>query len=352
NGVYVVVGGLTGLGFETVKFIAENGGGCIAILSRKSPSKEKQDELKALEQRYKGSKVVFVQCDVTSTSDAEKAFRTIANISAGSPVKGVFQSAVVLHDGHVETLTLADFQKVLSPKVAGTLNLHWATRGQELDYFVCYSSVTSFLGNSTQANYAAANSFLDVFCLYRRNCGLAGQAINWGALNLGILLNQTHIQNVLESKGIDILQVDEIHDYLRKSLLLNKPQQAVVKLNFQTLLTHVFTRIVSLKSRFVSLMSEELRSKIETSEETQVQDTALIKSEDYIISLVSDLTRLKPDELTMNTPLSSLGMDSMLAMTIQNRVFRERKVDIPLLKLLDPHTTLSNLVLVLEETSN
>ncbi|XP_014800362.1 PREDICTED: phthiocerol/phenolphthiocerol synthesis polyketide synthase type I PpsD-like [Calidris pugnax] len=352
NGVYVVVGGLTGLGFETVKFIAENGGGCIAILSRKSPSKEKQDELKALEQRYKGSKVVFVQCDVTSTSDAEKAFRTIANISAGSPVKGVFQSAVVLHDGHVETLTLADFQKVLSPKVAGTLNLHWATRGQELDYFVCYSSVTSFLGNSTQANYAAANSFLDVFCLYRRNCGLAGQAINWGALNLGILLNQTHIQNVLESKGIDILQVDEIHDYLRKSLLLNKPQQAVVKLNFQTLSTHVFTRIVSLKSRFVSLMSEELRSKIETSEETQVQDTALIKSEDYIISLVSDLTRLKPDELTMNTPLSSLGMDSMLAMTIQNRVFRERKVDIPLLKLLDPHTTLSNLVLVLEETSN
>ncbi|NXX10074.1 ATX synthase, partial [Larus smithsonianus] len=180
NAVYVVVGGLTGLGFETVKFIAENGGGCIAILSRKSPSNEKQEEMKALQQQYKGSKVSFVQCDVTSTSDVEKAFQSIANIFARSPIKGVFQSAVVLHDGHVEALTLADFQKVLSPKVAGTLNLHWATRGQELDYFVCYSSVTSFLGNSTQANYAAANSFLDVFCLYRRNCGLSGQSINWG----------------------------------------------------------------------------------------------------------------------------------------------------------------------------
>ncbi|NWU50852.1 RADS1 synthase, partial [Dromas ardeola] len=180
DAVYVVVGGLTGLGFETVKFIAENGGGCIAILSRKIPSNEKQEEMKALQQQYKGSKVAFVQCDVTSTSDVEKAFQSIANIFAGSPIKGVFQSAVVLHDGHVEALTLADFQKVLSPKVAGTLNLHWATRGQELDYFVCYSSVTSFLGNSTQANYAAANSFLDVFCLYRRNCGLSGQSINWG----------------------------------------------------------------------------------------------------------------------------------------------------------------------------
>ncbi|NXX58216.1 RADS1 synthase, partial [Scopus umbretta] len=180
NAVYVVVGGLTGLGFETVKFIANNGGRCIAILSRKNPSNEKQEEMKALQQQYEGSKVVFVQCDVTSTSDVEKAFQSIAKIFAGSPVKGVFQSAVVLHDGRLEVLNLADFQKVLNPKVAGTLNLHLATRGQELDYFVCYSSVTSFLGNSTQANYAAANSFLDVFCLYRRNHGLSGQSINWG----------------------------------------------------------------------------------------------------------------------------------------------------------------------------
>ncbi|XP_074754067.1 phthioceranic/hydroxyphthioceranic acid synthase-like [Athene noctua] len=352
NAVYVVAGGLTGLGFETVKFIAENGGGCIAILSRKIPDNEKQEEMKALQQQYKGSKVVSVQCDVTSTSDVEKAFQSIANIFAGSPIKGVFQSAVVLHDGHLEVLTLSDFQKVLSPKVAGTLNLHWATRGQELDYFVCYSSVTSFLGNSTQANYAAANSFLDVFCLYRRNCGLSGQSINWGALNLGILLNQKHIQNILASKGIDILQVHEIHEYLRKSLLMNNPQQAVTKLNFQALLHHVFSRIPALKSRFMSLLSEEFGNQPETSEETQDQDTALIKSEDYITSLVSDLTRLNRDELTMNTRLSSLGIDSMLAMTIQNRVFQERKVDIPLLKLLDPHTTLSSIVVVLEETSN
>ncbi|XP_069715553.1 phthioceranic/hydroxyphthioceranic acid synthase-like [Phaenicophaeus curvirostris] len=354
NAVYVVVGGLTGLGFETVKFIAKNGGGCIAILSRKNPSTEKQEEMKALQQQYKGSKVVFVQCDVTSTSNVEKAFQSIANIFAGSPVKGVFQSAVVLHDGYLEVLNLADFQKVLSPKVAGTLNLHWATRGQELDYFVCYSSVTSFLGNATQANYAAANSFLDIFCLYRRNCGLTGQSINWGALNLGVLLNQNQIQNLLGSKGIGILQVNEIHEYLRQSLLVNNPQQAVVKLNFQALFNHLFSRITSLKSRFVSLMTEEFRDKVEIHGENQIQqqDTALMKSEDYITSLVSDFTGKSPDELTMNTPLLSLGVDSMLAMTIQNRVFQERKVDVPLVILLDPHTTLSSLVVVLEETND
>ncbi|XP_032039334.1 highly reducing polyketide synthase PKS6-like [Aythya fuligula] len=352
NAVYVVAGGLTGLGFETVKFIAKNGGGCIAILSRKNPSNEKQEEMKALQQQYEGSKIVFVQCDITSTNEVEKAFQSIVKLFVGSPIKGVFQSAVVLHDGRLEVLKLADFQKVLSPKVAGTVNLHWATKGHELDYFVCYSSVTSFLGNSTQANYAAANSFLDVFCLYRRNCGLSGQSINWGALNLGVLFNQDQIQNILASKGIDVLQVHEIHEYLRKSLLINNPQQAVVKFNFQTLFNHVFSRILSLKSRFRSLMSEEFRNKPEISEKTQDQGPALVKSEDYITSLVGELTGLTPDELTMNTLLSSLGIDSMLALTIQNRVFQERKVDIPLLKLLDPHTTLSSLVVVLEDATN
>ncbi|XP_010005332.1 PREDICTED: probable polyketide synthase 1 [Chaetura pelagica] len=352
NAVYIVVGGLTGLGFETVKFIAGNGGGCIVILSRKIPSNEKQEEMKALQQQYEGSKIVFVQCDVVSGSDVEKAFQSIAKLFPGTPIKGVFQSAVVLHDGRLEVLNLADFQKVLNPKVAGTLNLHLATRGQELDYFVCYSSVASFLGNSSQANYAAANSFLDVFCLYRRNCGLSGQSINWGALNLGLLHNRKHIQNILGSKGIDILQVPEVSEYLRKTVLINNPQQAVIKFNFQVMLHNVLARIISLKSRFKSLISEEFGSRLETSEETGAQVTTLIKSEDYVTSLVSDLTGLSPDELTMNTPLASLGIDSMLAMTIQNRVFQERQVDIPLLKLLDPHTTLSSLVVVLKETSN
>ena len=66
----------------------------------------------------------------------------------------------------------------LNPKVAGAVNLHLETRGQELDYFVRYSSRSAFLGNAMQANYAAANSFLDVFCHYPRSCGLSGQSIN------------------------------------------------------------------------------------------------------------------------------------------------------------------------------
>nr|XP_032642069.1 highly reducing polyketide synthase PKS6-like [Chelonoidis abingdonii] len=352
NAVYIVAGGLTGLGFETVKFIAQNGGGCIAILSRSNPSSEKQEEIKALQNQSEGSRIVSLQCNVISSSQVEKAMSSIDKIFPKSPIKGVFHSAVVLHDGCLEALNLSHFEKVLSPKVAGVINLHRATRGQELDYFVCYSSVTSFLGNSTQANYAAANSFLDVFCHYRRNCGLSGQSINWGALNLGLLVNQNKIQNILESKGIDILQVHEIYEYLKKILILNNPQQAVVKLNFGTLSNHVLSRIASLKSRFRTLISEEFGSKLELSEQGTPQNLSPVNSEDYITSLVSHLSSTNVSDLTMNTSLASLGMDSMLAMTLQNRIFHDRRVEIPLVKLLDPHTTMSSLVRLLEESSN
>ncbi|XP_075443768.1 phthioceranic/hydroxyphthioceranic acid synthase-like [Ascaphus truei] len=229
DAVYIVTGGLTGLGFETVKFIAQHGGGHIVILSRRKPSTEMQQQMKMVENDNKRTRVVAVQCDVVVYCNVMEAINSIEKSFPKIPIKGVFHSAVILHDAFLEKLNMSLFEKVLSPKVAGTVNLHRATSQKELDFFVCYSSIASFLGNTGQANYAAANSFLDTFCHYRRNVGLAGQSINWGALNLGLLKNKETIQTFLEKKGIILLDSSEVHDYLKKSLMLNNPQQAVMK---------------------------------------------------------------------------------------------------------------------------
>ncbi|XP_054846933.1 uncharacterized protein LOC129337356 [Eublepharis macularius] len=351
NAVYIVIGGLTGLGFETVRFIAENGGGCIVILSRRNPSAEKQEEIRVLQHQSKGSRIISLQCNVIFRSDVEKAVRAISSIFPKCPIKGVFHGAVVLHDGSVEALTVSDFEEVFSPKVAGAMNLHHATQGQDLDYFVCYSSVASFLGNSMQANYAAANSFLDLFCHYRRNCGLAAQSINWGALNLGLLQNRNEIQNLLESKGIAILQVNDFHEYLKRCLILNNPQQAVVRLNFKTLYGNSIAQNPAFRSRMYSVLKEVLYKNAELSEQIMRDNLPPEKSEDYIMSLLNQLTGADPSDITVDTSLLSLGMDSMLAMTLRNHIFQEQQVDIPLVKLLDPNTTVLSLALLLEERS-
>lgn len=80
--------------------------------------------------------------------------------------------------------------KALAPKVwdgrlAFCINSHRPPRGYPplgaLDFFVCFSSTASLLGNVAQANYAAANAFLDAFAAYRQAQKLPALTINWSA---------------------------------------------------------------------------------------------------------------------------------------------------------------------------
>ncbi|XP_042327023.1 mycocerosic acid synthase-like polyketide synthase [Sceloporus undulatus] len=353
NAVYIITGGLTGLGLETVKFVAQNGGGRIVILSRRNPSAEVQKELNDLQDHCKWSRIVSLQCNVIFFSEVEKAMKSISKFFPNYPVKGIFHSAMVLHDGNLEALTMSHFEEVLNPKIAGAINLHRAVQGQELDHFVCYSSFLSFLGNATQSNYAAANSFLDLFCCYRRNNGFSGQSINWGALNLGVLQAQHQSQsNALHTKGLEDVQVNDIHEYLRRSLILNNPQQAIVKLNFQTLACHVLSQNLSLKSRFYNLISEEMCRNPELNGGAASSNLSLDGPVDYITSLLKTLMDIIPGDLSLHTPLSSLGIDSTLAFVLQNRILVERRVKIPLAKLLDPCSTVATLILHLKANSN
>uniref|UniRef100_A0A672J6Q8 Ketoreductase domain-containing protein n=1 Tax=Salarias fasciatus TaxID=181472 RepID=A0A672J6Q8_SALFA len=179
--VYIVSGGLSGLGFETVKFISQRGGEYIVILSRSKPKPDVQQEILNVEKQC-GNSITSMECDISVSEHVHKVISAINLKFPGCPIRGVFHSAVVLRDGLIETLDRSLYEEVFRPKVNGVLNLHHATQKCELDYFVCYSSISAFLGNPSQTNYAAANTFLDLFCQYRRKLGLPGQSINWGEI--------------------------------------------------------------------------------------------------------------------------------------------------------------------------
>ncbi|KAI4806283.1 hypothetical protein KUCAC02_017112 [Chaenocephalus aceratus] len=255
------------------------------------------------------------------------------------PIKGVFHSAAVLHDALIENLDESLFRKVLQPKVCGALNLHYATLHNKLDFFVCYSSISSFIGNASQCNYAAANSFLDSFCHYRRNLGLAGQSINWGPLNLGLLLNKDNFQQFLEEKGMMVMDVCYVQKALETCLVMNRPQQVICKFNFKNLHIHVLSQNASLRERLSALVEMEFKDYLNN--EPRVQH--LSSPHESVRRIVSDISNVSVDELDDDSTLCGLGIDSMLAMTLQNKIFQETGVNVPLVKILDPNSTLATL---------
>ncbi|XP_063309217.1 uncharacterized protein LOC134609475 [Pelobates fuscus] len=348
DAVYIVTGGLTGLGFETVKFIVQNDGGHVVILSRRSLTHEMHQGIAKIQNEQADIKITAIQCDITSYSEVMEAINSIQKIFPNIPIKGIFHSAVVLHDGILESLNLSLFEKVLRPKVDGAINLHHATIKQELDYFVCYSSVASFVGNAAQANYAASNSFLDIFCQYRRNMGLSGQSINWGAINLGLLHNRDNLHKLLQARGILLFTKDDIHTHLKKCLRLNTCQQGVVKFDFQTLQNNWTSRISTLNMRLSRVVAESISNASNTTKPTVSSKCSDVGTDEYVLLIVSELTSVSSCDITPDTLLNSLGIDSMLGMTLQSRIFQDKNLNIPLVRLLDPSTTLSTIILILK----
>ena len=315
TGGYLITGGFGVIGMQTAEYLVENGVTTLWLLGRGLPNQEVRERLDILEQR--GTQVHCVQADISDRSALVELFNTIPK----NELKGVIHAAGTLENAVLMDLDWQKMETVFQAKIQGAWNLHELTQDYDLDHFILYSSIGSIFGPIAQANYAAANSFMDQLALNRQQMGLAGLAINWGAWSeAGLAQKHAEKSQVLAMQGIELITPEQGRRLI-KQIFDEQGQIVVLPINWEESVSQMGRELLikDLKhgnNYSVTMIKDYTQWKEEllTKPEGEQLDDMIV----FVTQIVAKVLGGKEADLDVSTGFFDLGMDSLTSVELRN----------------------------------
>ncbi|MFC9948906.1 type I polyketide synthase, partial [Streptomyces pratensis] len=351
-GTVLVTGASGALGGVVARhLVVERGVRDLLLVSRRGADAPGAADLVA-ELEELGARARFVACDV---ADRDALAQVLAGLGAENPLIGVVHTAGVLDDGVVSSLTPERLAAVLRPKVDAAWHLHELTRGMDLSMFTLFSSAAGVFGGAGQANYAAANAFLDALAEVRRAEGLAGQSLAWGlwaqASEMTGQLGEDDLRRMARGGLLPLSTEQGLSLFDAAGALIDEPVLVPVPLDFAVLRENALTDDVPAVLR--SLVRKPIRRLGEEGRDAESGGTPhyadrmravpAAERERLALQLVCDqvaevLGHASGASIRPHEAFTELGFDSLTAVDLRNRLNRATGLRLPATLVFDHPT--------------
>ncbi|MFF7452585.1 SDR family NAD(P)-dependent oxidoreductase [Kitasatospora sp. NPDC008115] len=349
EGTVLITGGTGTLGSLLAHHLVGQGHTRLLLVSRSGLRAEGAEQLRK-ELNDLGAEVTIAACD---TADAGQLATLLAGIPDEHPLTAVVHTAGALADATVEKITLDSLDTVLAPKADAAWNLHVQTRHLDLAAFVLYSSAAGSLGSPGQANYAAANTFLDALAHHRQALGLPATSMAWGfweqTSSLTGHLNTTDLSRI-NRNGIAPMTSAEGLALFDRALAAGNA--ALVTAHFN--LAAVRDAAAELPPFFRNLVKGGRRALAATSVDGGGRNSLTERlapmsdrqRDQLLVNLIRDqlaatLGRIDPSTIETDSAFKELGIDSLTGVELRNKLSADTGIRLPATLVFDHPTPMA-----------